>query len=69
MGVLKNGTYTIYVDGSAYKTIRFNDQNPNKTYSIYMGNSLIKVEIGDRVPSDMEFAQSSEGKFLNFVSS
>ncbi|KAF5086510.1 Undecaprenyl-phosphate 4-deoxy-4-formamido-L-arabinose transferase [anaerobic digester metagenome] len=68
VGVLKNGTYTIYVDGSKYKTIQFNDQNPNKTYSIYMGNSLIKVEIGDRVPSDMEFAQSDEGKFLNFVS-
>ena len=57
------------MDGSAYKTIRFNDQNPNKTYSVYMGDSLIEVELGDRVPSDMEFAQSKDGNFLNFVSS
>ncbi len=68
-GILKNGTYTIYVNGNEYKTITFNENNPSNTYYLQVGNYNVRIEIGGPVISDMEFAPSSKGKFLNFVTS
>jgi glucosyl-3-phosphoglycerate synthase len=66
-GILKNGTYSIYVNGIKYKTINFNENSPSNTYYLQVGNYNVRIEIGGPVNSDMEFAPSSKGKFLNFV--
>ena len=66
-GILKNGTYTIYVNGERYRTITFNENNPNNVYYVQVGSSSFRIEIGSPVVTDMEFANSSTGKFLNFV--
>ena len=67
MGILKNGSYTIYVNGERYRTITFNENNPNNVYYVQVGSSSFRIEIGSPVVTDMEFANSSTGKFLNFV--
>lgn len=65
-GIFKNGSYDVYVDGELYKTIYFDDQNPQGSYYIYVEDDIIKIEINGDVMSDLEFAQASEGWFLNF---
>ena len=65
-GVFKNGTYSIYVNGVKYRTFTYNENNSNNTYYIEYGNDLFKIVIGGPELTDMDFAPSSSGKFLNF---
>jgi glucosyl-3-phosphoglycerate synthase len=65
-GVFKNGTYSIYVNGLKYKTFTYNENNPTNTYYVQIGSNLFKIVIGGSELSDMDFAPSSTGKFLNF---
>ncbi len=66
-GIIKNGTYSIYVNGNRLRTITFNDNSTSNTYYQQVGSDILKIEIGGPIISDMEFANSSTGKFLNFV--
>jgi len=66
-GILKNGQYSIYVNGIKYKTIEINEKNVNASYFVYWGKYVIKIEIGNESKTDVEFAPSGEGKFLNFI--
>lgn len=66
-GIFKNGTYNIYVNGVIYKSIKFDDQNPQGNYYVYVGQNIIKIEISGETKSDMAFASSSEGWFLNLI--
>ncbi|WP_048191923.1 glycosyltransferase [Methanobacterium sp. SMA-27] len=65
-GVFKNGTYSIYVNGVKYKTFTYNENNPTNTYYVEIGSNLFKIVIGGPELTDMDFAPSSTGKFLNF---
>ncbi len=65
-GVFKNGTYSIYVNGVKYKTFTYNEKNPTNTYYVEIGSNLFKIVIGGPELTDMDFAPSSTGKFLNF---
>jgi glycosyltransferase involved in cell wall biosynthesis len=66
-GVMENGTYTIYVDGTKYKTFTFNENSPNNVYYVTIGSNSYRIEIGNVIGTDMAFANASTGKFLNFV--
>jgi glucosyl-3-phosphoglycerate synthase len=66
-GIVKNGTYSIYINGEKYKTITLNQDNLNQPYYIVVGDDTFKVEFGTPVMTDMEFANSTSGKFLNFI--
>lgn len=66
-GIINNGTYAIYINGVKYKTITLNPDTLNQPYYIYIGEDTFKVEFGTPVMTDMEFANSSSGKFLNFI--
>ena len=65
-GVFKNGTYSIYVNSVKYKTFTYNENNPTNTYNVEIGSNLFKIVIGGPELTDMDFAPSSTGKFLNF---
>ncbi|MGF7117484.1 glycosyltransferase [Methanobacterium oryzae] len=64
-GVFENGTYSIYINNFKYKTIYVDEDN--STSYAYWGKYVIKIEIGDKTKSNMEFATSDEGKFLNLI--
>jgi len=66
-GIFKNGSYSVYINGYKAKNIYFTDENPSRNYTIYWGNHIIKIVIGDTVKTDMQFAPSTgilNGKFL-----
>ena len=65
-GVFKNGTYSIYVNGLKYKTFTYNENSTTNTYYVEIGSNLFKIVIGGNEFTDMDFAPSSSGKFLNF---
>jgi glucosyl-3-phosphoglycerate synthase len=67
IGILNNGTYAIYINGIKYKTITFNDTSINNTYYVVDGSNNFRIEIGGPIPSEMKFANSSTGKFFNFI--
>lgn len=50
-----------------YKTIKINVNDLPATYYVQTGDYTIKIDIGNTTNSDMEFATSSEGRFLNFI--
>lgn len=65
-GTLRNGTYNIFINEVRVRTITWNEDNPQLTYYAYWGSHELRVEILNTVNSDMEFATSSQGRFLNF---
>lgn len=65
--IIQNGTYSIYINDVLYKTINLNQNNLNTTYYVNVGTNSYKIEIGTPTVTDMEFANSSTGKFLNFI--
>jgi hypothetical protein len=64
-GIIENGSYSIYVNNIKYKTISINKNDPNKVAYVYWGNSVIKIEIDGPADSNVYFATSDKGKFLN----
>ena len=69
-GIFSNSTYSIYVNGYKYKTIEINDNTPPTSYYVTVGGYTIKIDIGAATTnSDMNFASSTKGIFLNFMSS
>lgn len=67
VGIIENGTYSIYVNGVKYRTISINKNSPQSSTYIYWGNSIIKIELGDSADSNAYFASSGKGKFLNLL--
>lgn len=63
-GVFRNGFYSVYINNMKYKTINMN-KNDTKEVTAYWGDHTIKIEIGDQISSNVEFAPSDRGKFLN----
>ncbi|MDI6643887.1 MAG: glycosyltransferase [Methanobacteriaceae archaeon] len=66
-GVFKNDTYGIYVNGELVRTIKVNVDDANREYYVYWGSHLIRIEIINRISTDMEFATFGNGRFLNFI--
>lgn len=66
-GIFDNGDYGIYINGVKYGDIMMNKNDTNKSTTVYWGNYAIKVEISGSTDSDMKFARTNEGKFLNFI--
>lgn len=65
-GVMKNGSYTVSVNGEVIRNIRFRGED--SSYRIYHGGHTVKIDIRRGGSSDMRFATASEGKFLNIWS-
>ncbi|MEN4044421.1 MAG: glycosyltransferase [Methanobacterium sp.] len=66
-GMIENGTYSIYVNNIRSRTIKINENDPDKVTRIYWGNNVIKIEIGGPADSNVYFATSDKGRFLNFI--
>jgi len=65
-GILKDGTYRIYVNGYLYKTIQVDQESSQNTYYVTKGDDIIKIEIGGDVKSSAEFATSDQGILFYF---
>ena len=68
-GIMENLTYGVYIDGFKYKSIYFDTNSSKNTYYVYSGSSVIKIVIGQSIPSNMEFANTTTGEFLDIVTS
>jgi len=66
-GKLRNGSYEIYINNVKEKTIYYNSKSTKNTYYAYWGKHTIKIEIGDAANSNVAFADSNEGRFLNLI--
>ncbi len=64
-GIFHNGTYSIYVNNKRYNTIYVSDDE-DISY-VYWGKYTIKIEIKNKTNSNVEFATSDEGRFLNLL--
>ncbi len=67
VGIVKNGTYGIYINNVKYKTVNINKNDPSKTVYVYWGNSIIKIEIDGAADSNVYFAPIDRGKFINLI--
>jgi glucosyl-3-phosphoglycerate synthase len=65
-GILKDGTYKIYVNGYPYKTIQINNNSPQNTFMVTKGNNVVKIEIAGDAKSSAEFPTSNTGVLFNF---
>ncbi|MGZ7118175.1 MAG: glycosyltransferase [Methanobacterium sp.] len=65
-GIMTNGLYSVYINGSRYD-FDFNTNNPNKSTIFYWKNHVIKVEITGNTSANVFFATSDKGKFLNLI--
>ncbi|MGZ7066782.1 MAG: glycosyltransferase [Methanobacterium sp.] len=65
-GIMTNGLYSVYINGSRYD-FDFNTNNPNKSTTFYWKNHVIKVEITGNTSANVFFATSDKGKFLNLI--
>jgi glucosyl-3-phosphoglycerate synthase len=66
-GILKNGIYTLYLNGNPYKTIRIDPSNLDKKFYVYSGLNTIKIEINGNTTSSNEFSTSDRGMLFNFI--
>jgi len=65
-GILKDGTYKIYVNGYLYKTIQINNSSAQKTFLVTKGNKVVKIEIAGDAKSSAELPTSNSGILFNF---
>ncbi len=68
-GVLKEGSYKIYLDGYPYKTIYIDKNRPKNTFLITKGNNVIKIEVTGNTTSNNQFPTEDKGIlfFFNFT--
>jgi glucosyl-3-phosphoglycerate synthase len=66
-GILKNGIYSLYLNGNPYKTFRIDPNNPHKNFYVYSGLNIIKIEINGNTTSSNEFSTSDRGVLFNFI--
>jgi hypothetical protein len=67
VGVFNNGTYNVYLNGVLYTSIYYNDQHPQGNYTLYDGQNIITIEIDGQNQSNVAFASSDNGWFLNLT--
>jgi glucosyl-3-phosphoglycerate synthase len=70
-GILKDGSYRIYVNGYLYETIHVDNNSTQKTFLVTKGNNVVKMEIDGDAKSSAEFPTSDKGImfYFNFPSS
>ena len=66
-GIIQNGSYSIYINNVKYKTIQINKNDPKTTTYVYWGKSIIKIEVDGSADSNVYYATSDKGKFLNLL--
>jgi glucosyl-3-phosphoglycerate synthase len=66
-GILKNGIYSIYLNGKMYQTISIDPNKPNNNFYVYSGSNTIKIEIVGDDTSNNQFATSDRGMLFNFI--
>ncbi len=66
-GILKDGTYKIFINGYLYKTIQIDKNNPQKNYTVTKGNNVIKIEVAGDAKSSNEFPTSDQGTLFYFI--
>ncbi len=66
-GIFQNGDYSIYINNVKYTTIHINKKDTKNVEQVYWGKHTIKIEIGDPTDSNVAFATSDKGKFLNLI--
>jgi glucosyl-3-phosphoglycerate synthase len=68
-GILKNGIYSLYLNGNPYKNIRIDPNNLHKNFYVYSGLNIIKIEIygNGNTTSSNEFSTSDRGMLFNFI--
>lgn len=69
IGVLKEGTYTIYLDGYLYKTINIDKDKPQDTFLVTKGKNVIKIEVKGETTSNNQLPTADQGIlfFFNFT--
>ncbi|MGB9936212.1 MAG: glycosyltransferase [Methanobacterium sp.] len=65
-GIFENGDYNIYINNVKYTTININKKDIKNVEQVYWGKHTIKIEVGGPIDSNVAFATSNKGKFLNF---
>ncbi|MDI3550151.1 MAG: glucosyl-3-phosphoglycerate synthase [Methanobacterium sp.] len=65
-GILEDGTYTMYVNGYFYRTIKFNNSSSQKTFFVTRGNNVVKIEIAGDIKSSAELPTANDGILFNF---
>lgn len=70
-GILKDGTYKLYLNGYLYKTIQIDKNDPQKNFTVTKGYNVIKIEVAGDTKSNSEFPTSDQGVlfYFNFPSS
>lgn len=66
-GILKDGSYKIYLNNNLYKTIRINSTKPQNTFYVNSGKNIIKIEIAGDTKSSTELPNSDVGVLFNFI--
>jgi glucosyl-3-phosphoglycerate synthase len=65
-GILKDGTYKLYLNGYLYKTIQIDNNNPQKNFTVTKGNNVVKIEVAGDAKSSNEFPTSDQGVLFYF---
>ncbi|HII84617.1 MAG TPA: glycosyltransferase [Methanobacterium subterraneum] len=65
-GILKDGSYKIYMNGYLYKTIQVNNDNSQKTFTMTKGNNVVRIEVAGDAKSSTEFPTSDKGILFYF---
>ncbi|AUB55358.1 MULTISPECIES: glycosyltransferase [Methanobacterium] len=65
-GILKDGSYKIYMNGYLYKTIQVNNDNSQKTFTMTKGNNVVRIEVAGDVKSSTELPTSDKGILFYF---
>ncbi|MDD3753250.1 MAG: glycosyltransferase [Methanobacterium sp.] len=67
-GVLKEGTYQIYLDGYLYKTIYIDENRPQDTFLVTKGGNVVKIQVAGNTKSNDQFPTWDKGIlfYLNF---
>ena len=64
-GVFDDGYYNIYINNVKYDTIYVDNEGTKAVTSTYWGKNKIKIEIGGQTITNLKFANSDSGKFLD----
>lgn len=65
-GILKDGSYKVYVNGYLYKTIQVDNDNSQNTFTVTKGNNVVKIEVAGDAKSSTEFPTSDKGILFYF---
>ncbi len=64
-GVFDDGYYSIYINNVKYDTIYVDNEGTKAVTSTYWGKNKIKIEIAGQTVTNLKFANSDSGRFLD----